>query len=235
MVARLAGQVAIVTGALGKLGPVWLRALEDAGATAVGLDIAPGDGIVEADVTDRASLEAALRVVEADHGAPTVLVNNAGIDQPPGPAETALFEDIDLDGFRQTLDVNLVGTFNASQVFGGAMARAGRGSIINIGSLYATVAPEPGFYDHLELDPPFLKPPAYGASKAGVINLTRYLARLWGPKGVRVNALSPVGLREGRIPSSCESTRRARPSGGSPSRPSWRARSYSWPRTSRRI
>jgi NAD(P)-dependent dehydrogenase (short-subunit alcohol dehydrogenase family) len=69
---------------------------------------------------------------------------------------------------------------------------------VNIGSLYATIAPDPGLYDHLELDPPFLKPPAYGASKAGVINLTRYLARLWGPKGVRVNALSPGGVAGGQ-------------------------------------
>jgi NAD(P)-dependent dehydrogenase (short-subunit alcohol dehydrogenase family) len=50
-------------------------------------------------------------------------------------------------------------------------------------------------YDHMQLDPPFLKPAAYGASKAGVVNLTRYFARLWGPAGVRVNALSPGGVR----------------------------------------
>lgn len=200
-VAELTGKVAIVTGAGGKLGPVWMRALSGAGATAVGLDIAPGETtFLNADVTDRASLEAALEEISASHGLPEILVNNAGIDQPPGPAETALFEDIDLDGFRQTLDVNLVGTFNACQVFGGAMARAGRGSIVNIGSLYATVAAEPRFYDHLDLDPPFLKPPAYGASKAGVVNLTRYLARLWGPRGVRVNALSPGGVAGGQDP-----------------------------------
>jgi NAD(P)-dependent dehydrogenase (short-subunit alcohol dehydrogenase family) len=75
------------------------------------------------------------------------------------------------------------------------MCAAGRGSIVNIGSLYATIAPEPSFYDHLGLDPPFLKPAAYGASKAGVLSLTRYFARLWGPAGVRVNALSPGGFR----------------------------------------
>ena len=65
------------------------------------------------------------------------------------------------------------------EVFGGRMARAGRGSIINVGSLYASVAPDARLYRHLQSDPPFLKPPAYGASKAAVINFTRYLATLW--------------------------------------------------------
>ena len=74
------------------------------------------------------------------------------------------------------------------------MGNAGRGSIINIGSLYASVSPDARFYDHLPADPPFLKPPAYGASKAALVNLTRYFATHWGPHGVRVNALSPGGV-----------------------------------------
>jgi NAD(P)-dependent dehydrogenase (short-subunit alcohol dehydrogenase family) len=133
--------------------------------------------------------------------APSVLVNNAGIDQPPeAQAQTHRIEDVPLDDFRRTVDVNLVGTFNAIQVFGSAMRDAGRGSIVNIGSLYASVAPDPAFYDHMELDPPFLKPAAYGASKAGVLALTRYFAKLWGPNGVRVNALSPGGVLGGQDP-----------------------------------
>jgi NAD(P)-dependent dehydrogenase (short-subunit alcohol dehydrogenase family) len=56
------------------------------------------------------------------------------------------------------------------------------------------VAPDPRLYEHLPGDPPFLKPPAYGASKAGVLSLTRYFARLWGQHGVRVNVLSPGGV-----------------------------------------
>jgi len=60
------------------------------------------------------------------------------------------------------------------------------------------VAPDPRLYDHLPGDPPFLKPPAYGASKAGVLSLTRYFARLWGPYGVRVNVLSPGGVAGGQ-------------------------------------
>jgi NAD(P)-dependent dehydrogenase (short-subunit alcohol dehydrogenase family) len=78
------------------------------------------------------------------------------------------------------------------------MVAAGRGSIINIGSLYAGVSPDERFYDHIPGDPPFLKPPAYGASKAAVVNLTRYLATLWAPHGVRVNALSPGGVLGGQ-------------------------------------
>jgi NAD(P)-dependent dehydrogenase (short-subunit alcohol dehydrogenase family) len=194
----LDGRVAIVTGALGRLGPVWRAALADAGATVVGIDLESADGVLEADVTDRGSLE---RVRSELADPPSILVNNAGIDQPPeAEARTYEVEDVPLNDFRRTLDVNLAGTFNATQVFGSAMRDAGRGSIVNIGSLYASVAPDPGFYDHMALDPPFLKPAAYGASKAGVLALTRYFARLWGPRGVRVNALSPGGVEGGQDP-----------------------------------
>ena len=183
--APLAGEVALVTGARGRLGPVWVAALEAAGAHVVGIDVE------DADVRDRAALETARDGLER---APSVLVNNAGIDQPPdGGAGPVL----DQDEFLRVLDVNLAGAFNATLVFGEAMVAAGRGSIVNIGSLYASVAPEPGFYDHLE---GFLKPPAYGASKAGLVQLTKYFARLWGPSGVRVNALSPGGVRGDQDP-----------------------------------
>jgi NAD(P)-dependent dehydrogenase (short-subunit alcohol dehydrogenase family) len=179
----LSGRLAIVTGALGNIGPVWTAALEGAGASVVGLDLREAEGVRAADVADRGSLERVL----ADVGAPWVLVNNAGIDAPPGGDE---------GDFARTLEVNVTGLYNATQVFGEAMCAAGRGSIVNIGSVYASVAPIPAFYDHI--DPPFTKPAAYGASKAAVVNLTRYFARLWGPHGVRVNALSPGGVQGGQ-------------------------------------
>lgn len=166
----------------------------------VGLDLRSGSGedgleIESADVTDRESLAAAAGRIESGAGPVDVLVNNAGIDQPPdAAARTYAIEDVPLDDFRETLDVNLVGTFNATQAFGAGMRDRGNGSIVNIGSLYATHAPDPGLYDHLDADPPFLKPAAYAASKAGVVSLTAYFARLWGPAGVRVNSLSPGGV-----------------------------------------
>ena len=202
MTPDLSGRLALVTGASGKLGPVWIAALAGAGARVVGVDVRGGEiegaeSVEVADVTDR---EALLELRERI-GAPDVLVNNAGIDQPPcGDAGGVAIEDVPFDDFRRVLDVNLAGTFLATQVFGSAMRDAGRGSIVNIGSLYATIAPDPRMYDHLDLDPPFLKPPAYGASKAGVLGLTRYFARLWGPAGVRVNALSPGGVLGGQDP-----------------------------------
>ncbi len=192
----LAGKLAVVTGASGNLGPVWCQALEGAGMRVVRIDVQPADGVEVADVTDGD----ALRAIRERIGAPDVLVNNAGIDQPPDPAKGGGIEGVDADEFLRVLDVNTRGVFVVTQVFGSAMAEAGRGSIVNIGSLYSVIAPEPRFYDHMDMDPPFLKPAAYGASKAGVINLTRYFARLWGPTGVRVNALTPGGVHGGQDP-----------------------------------
>jgi NAD(P)-dependent dehydrogenase (short-subunit alcohol dehydrogenase family) len=127
-------------------------------------------------------------------GEPTILVNNAGVDQPPDSGNRSSVEQLPIDQFRRMVEVNLLGTFQVTQVIGGRMAARDGGSIINIGSLYASVSPDQRFYDHLAGDLPFLKSPAYGASKAAVVNLTKYFATLWGSLGVRVNALSPGGV-----------------------------------------
>jgi NAD(P)-dependent dehydrogenase (short-subunit alcohol dehydrogenase family) len=208
----LEGEIAVVTGGLGKLGPIWIETLLDAGAAVFVLD-RPGQKIskqfaeiqrrfqgnrlrlAHTDVRDRLALETVCKECLEIFGVPSILVNNAGIDRPPDqPQEGYLLEDIPLEENREILEVNTLGLFLVTQVFGSEMVKAGRGSIINIGSLYASVSPDSRFYDHLKSDPPFLKPPAYGASKAAVVNLTKYLATHWAPHGVRVNALSPGGV-----------------------------------------
>jgi NAD(P)-dependent dehydrogenase (short-subunit alcohol dehydrogenase family) len=210
----LAGRVAVVTGINGLLGPVWAGALLDAGAVVWGLDLkvdAPNAAVVQllavhanrlgllaANVTDRTSLEQARTQIAAKGAAPSLLINNAGIDQPPRPGAGWRVDEFPWDDFKRVVDVNLGGAFLASQVFGAAMVAARHGSIINIGSLYASVSPDARNYDHLPSNPPFLKPPAYGASKAGLHNLTQYLATHWGPQGVRVNMLSPGGVEGGQ-------------------------------------
>jgi NAD(P)-dependent dehydrogenase (short-subunit alcohol dehydrogenase family) len=212
----LEGETAVVTGALGKLGPVWIEVLLDAGASVFAIDL-PAVPVSEpfrqlesrygkthltlsrADVTGRESLESACRTCIERYGVPGVLVNNAGIDAPPGSNGTGhRLEQIPFEVGREILEVNTLGMFLTTQVFGTPMLSEGSGSIINIGSLYAGVSPDGRLYDHIESDPPFLKPPMYGASKAAVINLTRYLATLWAGHGVRVNALSPGGVLGGQ-------------------------------------
>ena len=209
---RLDGRVAIVTGALGNLGPVWAEGLLEAGAIVVGLDLPAatpnaafarlqatyGESrltLMGASVTDRVALTAVRERVVSTVGIPHVLVNNAGVDQPPSASGGGyLLEDIPFEVNRRIFEVNTLGLFQVAQIFGADMVGARRGSVINIGSLYASVSPDPRFYDHIERDPPFVKPPAYGASKAAVVNLTKYLATAWGPHGVRVNTLSPGGV-----------------------------------------
>ena len=208
----LEGEIGVVTGGLGKLGPIWIETLLHAGSSVFALD-RPGQKICDAfkeienrfgkqrvklayaDIRDRLALEVACKECIETFGVPTILVNNAGIDRPPGKsAEAYPLEDIPLEESREIFEVNTVGLFLVAQIFGSEMVKAGRGSIINIGSLYASVSPDSRFYDHLQSDPPFLKPPAYGASKAAVVNLTKYLATHWAPHGVRVNTLSPGGV-----------------------------------------
>ena len=207
----LQGRTAVVTGALGNLGPVWIGALLEGGAKVVGLDLrdeplppvlqelraahARTLALRKCDLRSGTELRAALDDCLERYGAPTVLVNNAGIDQPPSAAATTWrVEDWPFEHFRDVVDLNLSHTFRVCQVFGGEMVRRRQGSIINIGSLYASVSPDPSLYDHLSVEPPFIKPAAYGASKAGLVNLTKYLAAHWAPSGVRVNALSPGGV-----------------------------------------
>jgi NAD(P)-dependent dehydrogenase (short-subunit alcohol dehydrogenase family) len=210
---RLDGKTAVVTGGLGRLGPVWARVLCMAGARVAAVDL-PGiavpdslaklqdDGTLDvfsADVTSRESVDRVAAAVAAKLGEVDILINNAGIDAPPDTAaRTFTLTNHDAEVFLRTFEVNVLGAFICSQVFGPRMAERGNGVIVNIGSLYASVSPDARLYQHLPTDPPFLKPPAYGSSKAALVNLTKYLATHWGRSGIRVNALSPGGVEGGQ-------------------------------------
>jgi NAD(P)-dependent dehydrogenase (short-subunit alcohol dehydrogenase family) len=212
---RLDNETAVVTGACGKLGPIWVEALLGAGARVAALDLpgatstaafdalarSHGDRLrrFDCDITDRGSIGAATGALIDQLGPPVVLVNNAGVDQPAdSTGSRATIESLPIEQFRRMVEVNLLGTFQMIQIIGARMASQGRGSIINIGSLYASVSPDQRFYDHMAGDVPFLKSPAYGASKAAVVNMTKYFATLWGARGVRVNTLSPGGVLGGQ-------------------------------------
>lgn len=206
----VSGEICLITGSAGQMGGEYARALLRRGASVIGLDLRASAAVdalladfpqtfafLEADVTSKASLIAALAQAEGRFGTPTVLVNNAAIDSPPSAPleENGPFEDYPERSWDKVLDVNLKGVFLCCQVFGGAMARAGKGSIINIASIYGMVSPDQSIYEYRrQRGEVFYKPVAYSASKSGIYNLTRYLAVYWANRNVRVNTLTIAGV-----------------------------------------
>jgi NAD(P)-dependent dehydrogenase (short-subunit alcohol dehydrogenase family) len=213
----LQGRVIVVTGALGQLGTQFCRALSAHGAKVAGLDLVePGSArardwlsatkagsgfiYVQGDVTSRDSLERAAGEVSDKLGPVFGLINNAGLDSPPNAPieENGPFESYPEQSWNRVLDVNLTGPMLCCQVFGGRMARAGKGSIINIGSIYGSLSPIQDIYEYRRRrGETFFKPVAYSASKSGLTNLTRYLATYWAPH-VRVNTLTLAGVAAGQ-------------------------------------
>ena len=214
----LRDRVIVVTGAFGQLGQQFTSALAARGARVVALDARPLDGApvsfdsylrddrvlpLQADVTSRDSLEQALTVIEARWGQPHALINNAGLDSAPDAAASANapFEGYSEACWQSVLAVNLTGAFLCCQVIGSALARAGRGSIVNIGSIYGLVSPDQGLYEYRrQQGDQFFKPIAYGASKAGLLGLTRYLATYWADRNVRVNVVTFAGVFNNQAP-----------------------------------
>lgn len=209
----LKGRVAVVTGGMGQLGAQYVGALAAAGAQVAVYDLQgkPNAALKKlaqshevrffaVDITDRRSLEKATDELEAAWGAPGILINNAAIDFPPQPAGEKS-EGGSLPQWERVLKVNVTGVFLCCQVIGERMGKARSGSIINISSTYGMVSPDQRIYSAPGRTGQFLKPAAYGVSKAGVLNLTRYLATYWADRGIRVNALSLGGVYNHQEPS----------------------------------
>lgn len=190
----LTGEVAVVIGGTGVLGGTLAQGLAEAGAkvAVLGRNTERGRSRVEeieragghaaffpADAVQRTSLHSAHEALLASLGAPTVLVNAAGgNDSRVTVTPDHPFEDIALEDWQANFNLNLVGgMLLPCQEFGPGMAKRGKGSIINIASVSA----------HL----PLSRVATYSAAKAGVLNLTLFLAREWASKGVRVNSLTP--------------------------------------------
>ena len=209
----LSGRAAVVTGGMGQLGAEYAAALAERGMWVAILDLAKepkrgaadlsrglADGSIRTfptDVTDRDAVERAAAEIEAAWGVPHLLVNNAAIDAPPDApaAEVGPFETYPLEAFDRVMDVNVKGTLVPCQVFGAAMARAGRGSIVNVSSVYGLLSPVQELYDfRRRAGETFVKPVAYSVSKSAILNLTRYLATYWAAEGVRVNTLTLAGV-----------------------------------------
>jgi NAD(P)-dependent dehydrogenase (short-subunit alcohol dehydrogenase family) len=194
----LSGRVVVLTGAAGLYGRGLAAQLAATGATLViaSRDLAALEKIAaeeralghtvnaeRLDQADEASVLALRDRVLARHGRVWGLVNNAVARPMRGDAAP-------VEQWDESMRVNARGVFLMLRTFGAAMAAAGGGSIVNIGSIQGMVGPDYTLYEDLNLG----TVPDYFFHKAGLINLTRYYAAQLGPRGVRVNSLSPGGF-----------------------------------------
>lgn len=186
---RLDGERAVVTGGGRGIGLCCAEALAEAGARLVIIERSEGDAaeatalrekgfeveLALGNVTDPARMEA-IAAGLADAGSPaTILVNNAGTGH-SGVAS----EDVTDEDWLRVMDVNVNGLFWCSRAFGRHMIRAGRGAVVNLGSMSGTICNRP------QPQTP------YNVSKAAVHHMTRSMAAEWARHGVRVNAVAPT-------------------------------------------
>lgn len=202
----LSGRVALVTGAAGHIGSKVCHALAELGADLLLLDRdregldrvagriqdnwGAGTHPLHCDLSDEGEIRRTAASVESDPGRLDVLVNCAALG---GDAEVSgydvPFAQQEIETWRLALEVNLTAPFLLTQLLHPMLAHAGRGSVVNITSIYGVVGPDLDLYDGL----PMGNPAAYAASKGGLVQLTRWLATALAPE-VRVNAISPGGV-----------------------------------------
>lgn len=172
---RLAGRVALVTGACGGIGAAIARRFAEQGAHVAGTDIAPGvqaDLVLHCDVSDPAQAEAAVAAVVQKFGALHILVNDAAAFVPDATAET-----IPLENWNRAMAVNLTGPMLMSRYAIPAMRAAGGGSIIHMASQLGHTGRAGRFW--------------YCTAKAALVHMATCMAIDHAKDGIRVNSLSP--------------------------------------------
>lgn len=201
----LRGRVFVVTGGAGRIGRTFVRSIAQHGGIAVSADTDPeanraliadaarndlGDAIVGVtmDTTSRDSITSTIAHLEARYGHIHGLVNNA---YPRNAKFGRAFEDVTYEDFAQNVATHLGGYFLASQQFARYFGNRREGVIVNMSSIYGVVAPRFGIYDVN----PATMPVEYAAIKSAVIHFTKYLAQYLKGTGIRVNCISPGGIR----------------------------------------
>ncbi len=205
----LQGRVALITGGAGHLGRMFAEVAAELGAMLVLADRDPAvKGVADeiakrfevsctasiVDLADRKAVAELPASVGASHGRLDILVNNAaftGASNIPGWAVP--FSEQSAEAWMAAMDVNLLAPFLLTQQAAPLLSKSGSGSVVNVASIYGLVAPDFSLYQGTAMG----NPAAYNASKGGLIQLTRYMAAALAP-GIRVNCLSPGGIRRGQ-------------------------------------
>lgn len=209
----LKDKIAVVTGGVGILGGLYCRRLAEAGARVIVADLdstrcarLAADITVDGneaeglsvDLSNEASVKAWARAILERYGRVDVLVNNAAAKS---PGFFAPLESFTLEDWNKVMAVNVTGIFLAVREIGPSMAERGKGSIINVSSIYGVVGPDQRIYEgswYEELGGAINTPLIYSTTKGAVIAMTKYMATYWGAKGVRTNTLTPGGVSSGQ-------------------------------------
>jgi len=180
----------VITGAKGQLGSQLVESFKKAGANVFGVDIEDFDITCESDV------ENYFKDMFEKHKFIDVLINNAGV------STFEPFLERSKEDFRRVSDVNLWGTFNCIKNFVKNFDNADQrsASIINVGSLYGSVSPDPRIY----IDCERRNSEIYGATKAGIAQMTKYFSVHLASKNIRVNCVSPGGIFNPESPQGSE-------------------------------
>jgi len=206
------GKSALVTGGAGLLGREFCRTLAEAGARVYVAEIslalaAPvAEELVKAgyqakavgvDITQPAVVRQVAEQIVDETGHFDAVVNSAALDPKFDPTHAFTgnnaFEDYPLKSWQEAVDVNLTGAFLVSQAAAREMVKQGKGSIINICSMYGLVGPDQRIYEKPG-QAQIYKPVYYPVTKAGILGLTRYIATYYAGTQIRANALTPGGV-----------------------------------------
>lgn len=169
---KLAGKVAIVSGASGGIGRAITKELSEEGCTVIGFNRVPSNEGIEyiLDITDRKAIEESVEDIKTKYGKIDILINNAGI------TKDNIFYRMSYEDWDQVINTNLTGAYNLIKACIREIVK-NEGTIINISSVVG-----------LEGN---IGQANYSASKAGLVGLTKSLAKEFGRKNVRVNAIAP--------------------------------------------
>lgn len=190
---RLKDKIVIVTGGSGLIGRAIIEDIKRKGGIPLNADISVFTDLsnyeVHTDVSDYESIKQTIDLVFSSFRRIDGLVNCA---YPRTKDWGAKFEDVELASWQKNIDMQMNNVFYITQQVLIIMKQQGYGSIVNIGSIYGVVGNDFTLYE----DYGGTSPAAYSAIKGGIINLTRYLASYYGPQGIRVNCVSPGGIKD---------------------------------------
>lgn len=215
-------KVAVITGGAGLLGQKHAEAVIEGKGTAVLLDVSK-QGIERAvnslkdrygtnckvegfvtDITERTQVEHVRELLLEKYSHVDVLINNAAnnpkVEGSAANMKAVRFENFPMQMWLDDIAVGLTGAFVCAQVFGAAMAKQGKGVILNISSDLGIIAPDQRIYrkEGVAEDEQTVKPVTYSVIKHGLLGLTKYLATYYAEKGIRANALCPGGVLNGQ-------------------------------------